>query len=282
MATVKDRSTNKAMRLYLKEISKIPLLTVEEEKELGRRVKAGDKDAVQKLVESNLRFVITIAKKFRPSGLPFLDLINEGNVGLIKAAHRFDPDMNVRFTSYAVWWIRQSILFYLSESSHAFRLSPKLSNILYRVSKLTAKARADQTELPSRESLAQAIGVSVKQLNRAMDAGAGVLQLDHPIDENGELKLKDTLEQTTFNSAELETITTHLKDQLNDALLILSETEQQVVRLRFGLDDGDPQTLNEIGEKMKRSRERIRQIEGHALTKLRRSFAASSLSSYLQ
>jgi RNA polymerase primary sigma factor len=282
MATVKDRSTNKAMRLYLKEISKIPLLTAEEEKELGNRVKRGDKEAVQKLVESNLRFVITIAKKFRPSGLPFLDLINEGNVGLIKAASRFDPDMNVRFTSYAVWWIRQSILFYLSESAHAFRLSPKLSNILYRVAKVTAKARADQSEMPSRESLAQVVGVSVKQLNRAIDAGAGVLQLDQPIDENGELKLKDTLEQTTFHSAESETITAHLKAQLNAALLILSETEQQVVRLRFGLDDGDPQTLNEIGVKMKRSRERIRQIEGHALTKLKRSIAGSALSSYLQ
>ena len=134
---------------------------------------------------------------------------------------------------------------------------------MYRVAKVTAKARADQSEMPSRESLATVVGVSVKQLNRAIDAGAGVLQLDQPIDENGELKLRDTLEQTTFHSAESETITAHLKAQLNAALLILSETEQQVVRLRFGLDDGDPQTLNEIGVKMKRSRERIRQIEGH-------------------
>src|SRR5262245_31136195 len=250
MATLKDKSTNKAMRLYLKEISKIPLLTVEEEKELGYRAQAGDKDAIQKLVESNLRFVITIAKKFRASGLPFLDLINEGNVGLIKAAHRFDPDQNVRFTSYAVWWIRQSILFYLSQSSHAFRLSPKLSNILYRVAKVTAKARADQTEMPTREALAQLVGVSSKQMSRALDAAGGVLPLDHPIDNNNDLVLKDTLEQTTFNSAESETINAHLKNHLNEALLILSDTEQKVVRLRFGLDDGDPQTLNQIGAKM--------------------------------
>src|ERR1041385_6280871 len=120
--TNKDKSYNKAMRLYLKEISKIPLLSADEEKELARRAQKGDRDALQKMIESNLRFVIKIAKKYRKSGLPFLDLINEGNLGLIEAARRFDPERKVRFTSYAVWWIRQAILHYLSQSSQAFRL----------------------------------------------------------------------------------------------------------------------------------------------------------------
>src|SRR5207249_4884473 len=123
-----EKSGNREMRLYLKEISKIPLLTVDEEKELAVRAKNGDRDAVQKLIESNLRFVIKIAKKYTKSGMPLLDLINEGNVGLMEAARRFDPDRNVRFTSYAVWWIRQAILHYLADASHAFRVSPRATN----------------------------------------------------------------------------------------------------------------------------------------------------------
>ena len=139
------------MRLYLKEISKIPLLTAEEEKELGRRVQKRDRDALQKLIESNLRFVIKIAKKYRKSGLPFLDLINEGNIGLMEAARRFDPDRGVRFTSYAVWWIRQAILHYLSQASQVFRVSPKTANILYRVATTLAKKQARKMKYLSRE-----------------------------------------------------------------------------------------------------------------------------------
>ena len=148
----KDKALNKAMRLYLKEISKIPLLTADEEKALGYRVQAGDKEALQKLIESNLRFVIKIAKKYRKSGLPFLDLINEGNVGLIEAAKRFDPERKVRFTSYAVWWIRQAILHYLSQASQVYRLSPKTANILYRVATTLSKRRSEQNENLSREA----------------------------------------------------------------------------------------------------------------------------------
>src|SRR3990170_5811517 len=139
----KDKSINKAMRLYLREISRIPLLTPEEEKALGYLAKKGDKEALQKLIESNLRFVIKIAKKYRKSGLPFLDLINEGNIGLIEAAKRFDPERNVRFTSYAVWWIRQAILHYLSQASQVYRLAPKTANILYRVATTLSRKRSE-------------------------------------------------------------------------------------------------------------------------------------------
>jgi RNA polymerase primary sigma factor len=277
----KDKSLNRAMRLYLKEIAKIPLLTVEEERELGRRVQIGDKDALQKLTESNLRFVIKIAKKYRKSGLPFLDLINEGNIGLMEAARRFDPNRGVRFTSYAVWWIRQAILHYLSQAAQVFRVSPKTANILYRVATTLAKKRSEENETPTREALALEIGVSLNELNSSLEAAAGTLSLDHPIDESGDLVLGDTLEQKIIESAEDTTITQHLKDQIGESLSSLSNMEENVLRLRFGLDDDQPLTLKEIGDRMNLSRERIRQIEAQALGKLRKASTAPALASYL-
>ena len=277
----KDKSLDKAMRLYLKEISKIPLLSIEEEKALGYRAQAGDKDALQKLVESNLRFVIKIAKKYRGSGLSLLDLINEGNVGLIEAARRFDPDRGVRFTSYAVWWIRQSILHYLSRATRAFRVSPKAANVLYRVAKFMSKNKADQLEMPDRETLAREVGVSLNELNSSLDADAGTFSLDQPIDPLGELFLGDALEQTSISSAEKDTMSVLLKERLDESLDILNGMEEQVVRYRFGLDDDNPQTLKQIGEKFNLSRERIRQIEAQALKKLRESLRDSSMSSYI-
>ena len=277
----KDKSLNKAMRLYLKEISKIPLLTQEEEKELGYRTQKGDRDALQKLIESNLRFVIKIAKKYRASGLPFLDLINEGNCGLIEAANRFDPDRGVRFTSYAVWWIRQAILHYLSRASHAFRVSPKAANIAYRVAKVLNKNKSDQIDPPSREALALEVGVSLHELNTSLEANAPTFSLDRPFDEAGELTLSDVLEQMTIPSAEENVMATFLKDKLNLSLEGLTVMEERILRLRFGLDDDTPLTLREIGLMLNLSRERIRQIEAQALRKLRESLRESSLSSYL-
>jgi len=269
------------MRLYLKEISKIPLLTVEEERALGYRAQAGDKDALQKMIESNLRFVIKIAKKYRKSGLPFLDLINEGNVGLIEAARRFDPERKVRFTSYAVWWIRQAILHYLSQATQVYRLSPKTANILYRVATTLNKRRNEMTEFPSREVLAMEVGVSVKELNASLEATAGTLSLDHPIDENGDLTLGDALEQRIIPSAETSSATIFLKEKIQNSLGKLSTMEEKVLRLRFGLDDDNPLTLKQIGDRMSLSRERIRQIEAQALNKLRKSSSVNSLASYL-
>lgn len=277
----KDKSLNRAMRLYLKEISKIPLLTADEEKELGRRVQNGDRAALQKLTESNLRFVIKIAKKYRKSGLPFLDLINEGNVGLMEAARRFDPERKVRFTSYAVWWIRQAILHYLSQASQVFRVSPKTANILYRVATTLARKRSEENETPTREALAIEIGVTLNELNSSLEAAAGTLSLDHPIDEAGDLVLGDTLEQEIMVSAEDLAIQEHLKEQIAESLGTLSNMEERVLRLRFGLDSDDPMTLKEIGDKMNLSRERIRQIEAQALGKLRKSSTATSLATYL-
>lgn len=277
-----DKSLNRAMRLYLKEISKIPLLTADEEKELGRRVQQhGDREALQKLIESNLRFVIKIAKKYRKSGLPFLDLINEGNIGLMEAARRFDPERGVRFTSYAVWWIRQAILHFLSQASQVFRVSPKTANILYRVATTLAKRKSEDNVTLSREDLAKEIGVTLNELNASLEAAAGTLSLDHPIDDSGDLVLGDTLEQHRIQSADIQTVNQHLKEQIGESLGSLSNMEEKVLRLRFGLDSDDPMTLKEIGDRMHLSRERIRQIEAQALGKLRRSSGAPALASYL-
>jgi RNA polymerase primary sigma factor len=236
---------------------------------------------LQKMIESNLRFVIKIAKKYRKSGLPFLDLINEGNIGLIEAARRFDPERKVKFTSYAVWWIRQAILHYLSQSTQAFRVSPKTANILYRVATTLAKKKSEETEMPTREALAQEIGVTLKELNASLEATAGTYSLDHPIDDSGDLLLGDTLEQRSIPSAETSVFANHLKNQIGESLHGLSMTEEKVIRLRFGLDDDNPLTLKEIGDRMSLSRERIRQIEAQALNKLRKSSGASSLQTYL-
>jgi len=271
---------SRELTLYLKEVSRFPLLTRQEETELGRRTLAGDREAQQRLIQSNLRFVIKIAKKYRVSGLPLLDLINEGNIGLIEAANRFDPDRNVRFTSYAIWWIRQAILHYLSRSGQPFRFPPKMANLLYRVSRLIAKKNL-AGETIDRERLASELGVSVKDLETAMSAISGTMSLDQPVDEDGEHLLRDALEQKAVPSPEVTLIAKHIKERLHASLGLLSNTEQEIIRLRFGLDKDAPITLREIGEKLKLSRERVRQIETQTLNKLRASVTVSSLSAYL-
>jgi RNA polymerase primary sigma factor len=279
--TYKQKNSNREMRLYLKEISKIPMLTVEEEREVGRRVQNGDREALQKLVESNLRFVIKIAKKYRGCGLPFMDLINEGNLGLIEAARRFDPTRNVKFTSYAVWWIRQSILHALSSLGHPLRLPPKISNTLYRVGNTITRKTNELRRKPRLDEIAVEVGLTERELSSMMELSGDAASLNQPIDDDGELVLGDLLEQTTLPSVESNTVSQFLDKHLNEALNELDESEEKVLRLRFGLDDDTPRTLKEIGDMMGLSRERIRQIEAKALTKMRTAPKSDSLASYL-
>jgi RNA polymerase primary sigma factor len=275
----RDRSLNRAMRLYLREITKTPLLSPEEEKVLANRARSGDKEALQKLIESNLRFVIRLAKGYRLSGIPLLELINQGNIGLIEAARRFDPDREVRFTTYAAWWIRQAILQYLSQASHIFRVNPRASNVIYRLKKWM-RDRQQGGEFPTREVLAQQLGVSLKELNGALEAEGAVVSLDQPIEENGDLRLADTLEQNLLPAPDRAVTSALLSENVDRLLQLLTPTEQTIVRFRFGFDDDDPHTLEQIGKKLRLSRERIRQIEAKALHKLRESLGNSSLSAY--
>ena len=277
----KQQESNREMRLYLKEISRIPLLTVEEEKELGRRARNGDKDAIRKMIESNLRFVIKISKKYRGLGLSFLDLINEGNLGLMEAARRFDPERNVRFTSYAVWWIRQAILHALTNVGHTLRLPAKVSNTLYKVGKSVTRKTSELKRKPTIQEIADDIGMPANELSSMMEVAADATSLDQPINENEEMRLEDLLEDDSGQSVEQLVARQFLKEHIQESLGELEENERKILTLRFGLDDDVPHTLKEIGETMGLSRERIRQIEAKALDKLRHNRKTNTLSSYL-
>lgn len=267
--------------MYLKEVSKIPLVTVEEERELGRRIQTGDLIAMQKLIESNLRFVIKIARKFIRRPDQFMELVNVGNLGLIEAARRFDPEMKVRFTTYAVWWIRQALFHHLAGMAHALRVSPKVANIVYRTARVLNHASLGLGEIPDREQLAEKVGVSVEELNSALGIMASTVSLDQPIHEVGYLRLSETIEQTGALSPEEQAMIESTRRSLQKSIEDLSPVEQKVIRLRFGLDDRVPMTLQEVGNKLNRSRERIRQIERDALRKLQNIYSTQTLNNYL-
>ena len=191
-----------SLHLYLKEICHIALLTPEEERELGYRIQAGDEVAVRKLVECNLRFVVKIAKKYRRLGISFLDLISEGNLGLMEAAKRFNPDKNVKFISYAIWWIRQSILAALSNLGHPLRLPSKVNNTLYRVGVTTAKKVSELQRKPTFKEVADDVGISQSELYYILQVGGEAISLSQPVTDKNEKVLEDVLLQTNGSSVE--------------------------------------------------------------------------------
>src|SRR5712691_8683296 len=273
--------TSESLKKYLKEIAKLPRITVEEERALGNRIRKGDKAAVQKLVEANLRFVVSYAKRYRGCGLSFLDLINEGNIGLIEAARRYDPRKKVKFITYAVWWIRQSIIHALSDQSGSFRLPQKQANLLYRIGKVQASLAYDLQRAPSSDEIARKLEVDVGDVNALLQVSDENVSLSSVIDEEHEFHLSDKLEQGTIPSADLVLVTSAMRNHVRGALAELDDKERRVVSLRFGLDGDDPRTLKEIVEMMGLSRERIRQIEAQALGKLNRSQKTQMLRGYL-
>lgn len=279
--TTHPKNVNVELRLYMREISKIPLLTAEEEKEMAIRSKNGDREALQKLVEGNLRFVISVAKKYNGCGLALMDLINEGNVGLLEAARRFDPERNVKFTSYAVWWIRQSILMALSSLAHPLRLPPKMANRLYKVNKTVTRRTLELGRKPTNGEIARELQLTDSELCEALQFSAEAASLNQPIDDNGELVLADVLEQKSLPPVDSALEASSLQERVEVAFDSLEHQEEQVLRLRFGLDDDTPRTLHEIGLMLGLSRERIRQIEAKALGKLRGCPQSTSLVNYL-
>jgi RNA polymerase primary sigma factor len=219
---------------YLREIAKLPRLSVDEERQLGARIQQSrDEDAVSRLVESNLRFVVSYARRYRGLGVSLLDLIHEGNLGLIEAAKRFDPNRNVKFITYAVWWIRESMMHALADQTRAFSFPPKLFAVL---------------------------GTRVDDVS-----------LNDPVTADGSREIADTLAQDQVPPVEQEMIHQSDLDELTSALRDLDGKEREIVRLRFGLEDDEPRTLQEIGDRLHLSRERVRQIESRAKDKLRRS-----------
>ncbi len=272
---------SESLKKYLKEISRLPRVSPEEERRLGAAIQNGDADALRKLVEANLRFVVSYAKRYRGCGLSFLDLINEGNIGLIEAAKRFDPDKGVKFITYAVWWVRQAIIHALSDQSGAFRLPQKQANLLYRIGKAQATLRAELKRTPSPEEIAHRMDVAIADVTNLLMVADENVSLSAVIDEEHDFHLADKLEQETIPAADFLLLRSSLRQLVRQALRELDEKEEKVLRLRFGLDGQEPKTLKEIGEMMSLSRERIRQIEAQALEKLNRSQKCQQLRGYL-
>ena len=273
------------LRRYLKEIGRYPPLDHEREIELARRIHEGDEDALRELVESNLRFVVAYAKRYRNPNVPFLDLIHEGNLGLIQAAKKYDPSNeghDVKFITYAVWWVRQAILHALAEHAGSFRLPQKQANTLYRMERIRSLLGERFGRAPTDEELSEELGISINDVRVLTRASRSSLSLNEPVDANGDSELGDLLEQTGIPDTDELLLRESFSRALRDALSELPERERRVLELRFGLIDDQPKTLREIGEVMDLSRERVRQIESRALNKLRRSHKKHSLAGFLR
>jgi RNA polymerase primary sigma factor len=274
-----------ALQAYLRAIAKLPRLTPEQERELGRRIQNdGDPSALRRLVEGNLRFVVSYAKRYRGLGVPYLDLIHEGNLGLMEAARRFDPDRNVKFITYAVWWIRQALTHALSMQTRAFSVPQKLSGAAARLNRGVA-ALADQLErAPTSTEIAADMDMTEADVAQLLRYGVRDVSLSDRSGGNDGGVGPELVELLEAPEPPLEDdlLRQSLAERVRIALSELDEKEREVVSLRFGLDrDGEMRTLQEIGDALHLSRERIRQIEARAKEKLRRSKRANELRSYL-
>ncbi|HSP14410.1 MAG TPA: sigma-70 family RNA polymerase sigma factor [Thermoanaerobaculia bacterium] len=253
---------------YLQEIAKIPRLTPERERELGRRVQENDKGALEELVKANLRFVVSYAKRYRNSHVLFLDLINEGNIGLIHAAKKYDPDKNVKFITYAVWWIRQAILHALSEQGGAFRLPPKRANLMYRLEKAISASMTEGSHLPTPEELAASLGVTVKEVQTLMHAGNDNFSLNAELDDESHTELADVIEQTSIPSAEDEMQVQSRREELLAHISELSPKERLVLTLRHGVSDNVPKRVSEIATFLNRRSDNVAEILMAAKSKI--------------
>jgi RNA polymerase primary sigma factor len=245
---------------YLQEIARVPRLTPEREKELGRRVQENDKAALEELVKANLRFVVSYAKRYRNSHVHFLDLINEGNIGLIHAAKKYDPDKNVKFITYAVWWIRQAILHALSEQGGAFRLPPKRANLMYRLEKAIGAAITNGDQVPTAEELAKELGVTVKEVQTLMHANSDNFSLNAELDDESHTELADVIEQTSVPSAELEMQQASRREELLAHMSELSPKERLVLTLRHGVTDNVPKAIKALADFLNRESENVRTV----------------------
>jgi len=258
-----------AIKLYLKDIQKTNLLTAEEERALARRIDDGDMAARDRMIESNLRLVVKIAKRYMNRGLPFLDLIEEGNLGLIKAVERFKLSKECRFSTYATWWIRQSIERALVNQSRTIRLPVHVSDDINKLIKITRELVRVYNREPQIKEVAEAMGVEPAYVRRLMVLLKKTFSIEHPMGENSDYSLIDTIEDTSVVNP-LELAEWLNKYQIiADLLATLNDNEKEIITLRFGLDDRDPQTLDTIGRQFGVTRERIRQIEAKSLEKLR-------------
>ncbi|MCC2219248.1 MULTISPECIES: RNA polymerase sigma factor RpoD [Lachnospiraceae] len=269
------------VRMYLKEIGKVPLLTAEEEIELAKRMEAGDEKAKQKLAEANLRLVVSIAKRYVGRGMLFLDLIQEGNLGLIKAVEKFDYEKGYKFSTYATWWIRQAITRAIADQARTIRIPV---HMVETINKLIRESRQLLQELgrePLPEEIAERMGISVERVREILKISQEPVSLETPIGEEEDSHLGDFIQDQNVPVPAEAAASNLLRDQLNEVLDTLTEREQKVLRLRFGMDDGRARTLEEVGKEFQVTRERIRQIEAKALRRLRHPSKSRKLKDYL-
>ncbi len=266
---------------YLQEIGKVDLLTPDEEVDLAKRIKQGDQIALEKLTKANLRFVVSVAKQYQNQGLSLGDLINEGNLGLIKAAQRFDETRGFKFISYAVWWIRQSILQALAEQSRIVRLPLNRVGSLNKISKTFSELEQKYEREPSPEELADVLQVTTSEVIDTMKISGRHVSMDAPFIQGEENRLLDVLENDSEETPDQGLITDSLRKEVQRALSTLTQREADVITLYFGLNGKHTMTLEEIGEKFNLTRERVRQIKEKAIRRLRHTSRSKALKPYL-
>ena len=284
MAAAKHRRTayeEGSLDQYLRDISAYPLITREDEVELAQRIRVHDQEALDKLVRSNLRFVVSVAKKYQNQGVALSDLINEGNLGLIRAAHKFDETKGIKFISYAVWWIRQAILQALAEQSRIVRVPLNRAGTLHRIGKRASSLLQELGREPTHEEIAEGMDITEEEVAKTMSISQTHLSLDAPLTPGEDNRLLDYLADTINPTPDELTFEKALTETVVEALAGLKERESKILRLYFGLDGEEPMTLEQIGSLMGITRERVRQIKEKALSRLRHVSRARALESYL-
>ena len=279
-----DQFSDDSVRLYLREIGKIPLLSNEEEVDLAYRIVKGEKKAKDKMVEANMRLVVSIAKRYSGRGLDFLDLIQEGNTGLLRAVEKFDPDKGFKFSTYATWWIRQAITRAIADQARTIRIPVHMVETINKVLRATRKLTNELNREPTVEEIAKEMGMEPEKIDYVMKIKQDIASLDATVCRDGDDEdsvLGDFIEDEGRVSPEDAAAAQMLKEQIAEILSSLSEREQKVVKLRFGIGGGRPHTLEEVGAEFSVTRERIRQIEAKALSKLRKHKDTKKLHEYL-
>ncbi len=270
------------LSMYLKEINKIPLLTREEENRYAREAATGDKHAREMLVQGNLRFVVNVAKKYQNQGLPLSDLISEGNIGLINALEKYDVDKGYHFISYAVWWIRQSILKAIYEKSRMIRLPLNRANELIQIEKTRKDLQHYKGFEPEMEEVARVLNMTPEHVTDLVNISRDLVSLETPVyAEKDSSQLSDFIEGSDYTNPEEEALQNSLVDEINQILTTLTEKEAEIIKFRFGLNGVRPHSLKEIGDKYSLTKERIRQIEKKAIKRLQHPSRTQSLAAYV-
>ncbi len=280
-----DQFADDSVRMYLREIGKIPLLSAEEEQELAQKAAKGNKKAKDKMVEANMRLVVSIAKRYSGRGLDFLDLIQEGNTGLLRAVEKFDPEKGFKFSTYATWWIRQAITRAIADQARTIRIPVHMVETINKVLRASRKLTAELNREPTIEEIAEEMDMDVEKVDYVMRIKQDIASLDASVGKDGDDEdsvLGDFVEDEERVSPEDAAASQMLKEQLAEIIATLTDREQKIIKLRFGIGGGRPHTLEEVGAEFSVTRERIRQIEAKALSKLKKHKDTKKLQEYLR